>query len=67
MRWLIILVFLMIYESKNPHEDIEHTNYFVHYYQLYSSRVFVFIDKVGRFVYFTVCWAVFLQLRFWNV
>lgn len=27
----------------------------------------MFIDKIGRFVYFTICWAVFLQLRFWNV
>ena len=60
-------VILLIYESKNPNEDTEHTNFFVHYYQQYVARGFVFVDKVGRFVYFTICWAVFLQLRFINV
>ena len=62
--WLIIHVILLIYESKHPNEDTEHRNFFVYYYQQYSSKTFVFVDKVGRFVYFTVCWACMLQLRF---
>ena len=62
--WLIIHVILLIYESKHPNEDTEHRNFFVYYYQQYSSKTFVFVDKVARFVYFTVCWACVLQLRF---
>lgn len=61
--WLIIHVILLIYESKHPN-DTEHKNFFVYYYQQYSSKTFVFVDKVARFVYFTVCWACVLQLRF---
>ena len=64
--WVIIHVFLLIYDSRHPNEQAKYNNFFVYYYKQYNSKVFVFVDKVARFCYFTFAWSCILQLLFFS-
>ena len=57
--WAAMHLILESWEAKNPTNKYSH--YFLYYYYGYDSRKLVFVDRVVRFIYFTVAWACVLQ------
>jgi len=63
--WIIIKLILTIWNPKD--EKAKFNNYVLYYYDNYTSKKMVFIDKIVRFIYFTVVWACILQfIKFSN-
>jgi hypothetical protein len=64
--WLLVHIFLLIYDSKHPQEQTKYSNFLVYYYKQYNMKILVCVDKMVRFAYFTICWACFLQFLFFD-